>query len=153
MHIERQTLRIEYCHRKGIHWCVEQPSSSLLRFYKPFEAGPKPFQVKRNVDYFLSGLRMQEIIKRHKAKVSFFSMGMMGGHTQRHGFNLMLCYMNIYAQKKHVSIYPHDLRKQSMLISTAPWLDDLNCQSLTAERRIGRGVGFPVFRFENIQRG
>ena len=32
-------LRMEYAHTKGIEWCIEQPSSSLLPLYRPFEAG------------------------------------------------------------------------------------------------------------------
>lgn len=31
-------LRLEYCRKKGIHWMIEQPASSLLPLYKPLEA-------------------------------------------------------------------------------------------------------------------
>ena len=30
-------LRLEYLRAKGVHWCIEQPSSSLLPLYGPLE--------------------------------------------------------------------------------------------------------------------
>lgn len=30
-------LRLEYLRAKGVHWCIEQPSSSLFPLYRPLE--------------------------------------------------------------------------------------------------------------------
>ena len=31
------TMRMEFAYRKGVHYCVEQPSSSILWCYRPLQ--------------------------------------------------------------------------------------------------------------------
>lgn len=83
--VRRLLYVMEYAHTKGIEWCIEQPSSSLLPLYRPFE----------------------EMIRRHKANFFFLPLGMHG----------------------------HSSEKRTVLISTAKWMDNLPCPSMTAERR------------------
>ena len=92
------------------------------------------------------GCSAQELIKRHKAKVYFFNMGMLGGNTQRHECIIVLHYYLYVLLPK-----PCDLRKQTMVISTAPWMDGLNCESMTAERRMGCSVGYTQSLFRTPQ--
>lgn len=41
--------RLEYAFKKKVFWCIEQPSSSLLPFYKPLEAEAIKIFWKSNV--------------------------------------------------------------------------------------------------------
>lgn len=38
-HSDSSELRMEYCYKKNIYYCVENPSSSLLWVYHPMEVG------------------------------------------------------------------------------------------------------------------
>lgn len=53
------TVRLELCHKLGIHWIVEQPTSSLAFYYKPF----------------------WRLIKRHGAKRAHCSLGAFNANT------------------------------------------------------------------------
>ena len=35
---DKELLRMEYCHKRGLAYCIENPTSSLLWNYKPMEA-------------------------------------------------------------------------------------------------------------------
>lgn len=53
-------------------------------------------------------------------------------------------YLNVLPPK------PCDLRKKTMLISNAPWLDGLKCESMTAERRMGCSVSYTQSLLRNL---
>jgi len=82
---------MEHTRKKGAYWCLEQPASSLLPFYKPLEVGflsKLPFktvwqsQKSRN---FQVPLLQQALIRRHNAKIYYLPLGMKGGPTEKLG--------------------------------------------------------------------
>ncbi len=100
---------------------------------------------------------LQALIKRHKAKCYFLPLGMKGGPTETLGWGKQIQYnFTIWKRCSHVPpkrsptstkrsflqkvLQPGCLRKRTMLISNAPWMAQLNCDSMTPERRLGLGV-------------
>lgn len=144
--------RIEYCRQKGIHWIVEQPSSSLLPFYKPFEAGPFQLAVTSMPEKLSCYVGNWGVLRRKSSKDTrqrYTSWIWVCWGPLRRDMNASLFlhdYLNVLLPLK-----PCDLRKKTMLISTAPWMDGLKCESMTAERRMGCSVSYTNLSLETLK--
>lgn len=142
--------RIEYCRRKGSHWIVEQPSSSLLPFYKPFEVGLFQLAVTSMPEklscYVCNwGVPHRSFFEDTRQKHIFWIwVWWVPPHRDMNALLFLHAYLNVLPPK------PCDLRKKTMLISNAPWLDGLKCESMTAERRMGCSVSYTQSLLRNL---
>lgn len=86
--------RLEYVKTKKVAWCIEQPSSSLLPYYKPFEDQYRFTQTKMRLmnAHFIFTQPMpspsQDLIRRHRAKIYHVPLGMHGAKTENLGGKL-----------------------------------------------------------------
>lgn len=109
--LQSALLRFEYARSKRAYWCVEQPASSLLPFYKPFEAqiiDPAPVLAGFDEAAQVQGLELQP--------------GRNGSANSEPSLH-QACTCN------------NCVRKPTVLITNAPWLFPLGEVKMSPERR------------------
>lgn len=75
--IGKKICRCEYAYQRGVYWALENPISSLVFHYQPFEAralNPRSLP--------LPHVRRQALIARHGAFAVNVALGAYGAQTQ-----------------------------------------------------------------------
>ena len=124
-----------------MHWTAKL---ELIAFLQATSGGVNDSRVfvhksERFAIYKSRGLILphcEDLIKRHKAKIYYLPLGMFGASTE----NLVGRLFEIDLQWKQFEdlLVAIILRKRTMLITTAKWMTNLPCPSMTPEKRPGK---------------
>ena len=136
-------LRLEYARSKNIYWTIEQPSSSLLPYYAPFQVGLLVFIVSSCMSKHVS---LGPCTVRNSSKdTRRTSSQSLWGHWVGTQGNLAanqascVCVVFVHASKClafEIDQPEHHSRKNTILITTAPFLKELASTVMTPERRL-----------------
>ena len=138
-------LRLEYARSKQIYWTIEQPATSLLPYYAPFQVGLLvcivSFYMSKHVSLGPCTVRNSSKDTRLRSSQSLWGIGWRHKATCLQT-NLHVCLVSLHAsnclafeidQFDRLERYS---RKSTILITTAPFLKELASTVLTAERRL-----------------
>jgi hypothetical protein len=83
-------------------------------------------------------LAREDVIRRHRAHFVYLPLGALGGPTQLLGEIIGLSLLQPCDHNPVAGVHCIDLRKPTMLISTADWMRELDgVYTLTPQRRLG----------------
>lgn len=92
-------LRCEYLFHKGVHYCIENPMSTLLWTYRPMEASVSKSNwnlLKAHSSWLCAcDPSPQEMLERHKARSISVPLGAFGAQSERladNGNHVVWCF-------------------------------------------------------------